>query len=485
MTKAFNSLIERFLVFLTVSSFMLVITSMAASVFNNPVDQKIFINYVTYIVLIISGIIFLLIHQIFVQEKIKPYLHIIVIVFYEIIAVIFCGLFRQMNLPYILIPLLLIQYALLYCLNNMFVYHDLFAKECGELKGRELETHLFHNNLSAIDFGAKVKLASTILICLPFILFLLIFAYLKSGRRLSCFDLGFIIIFFLSEFFYFLIIGIYKNDVFFGFLGFTDYIADKRKLLFSCLTIFFGACIFAIVFSSNKALLKITIKEIPISTINQQNQSNAADYLYEDFYNPASDLEKLFPDKKSLIPEWLVDLILGIIKWGAITAISISLIVFFFKPFFSAHWRDFWKEGRLFKFLRNLIKELKEFFKSTFAKRKTVEPYSTLESKKFGQGVKDFLRKAGRSKEKNAEIDRLTKHFMKLIDWGQAHNITYRENLAPAEYTTLIEKAVNGVSVEAAHSAGLLFEKALYDKELLTSDQESNFINSIKIIIKG
>ena len=90
----------------------------------------------------------------------------------------------------------------------------------------------------------------------------------------------------------------------------------------------------------------------------------------------------------------------------------------------------------------------------------------------------DFLKKAKRSKEKTAEIDRLTKHFMRLIDWGQAHNIKYRDNLAPAEYTALIN------SPEAA-LAGILFEKALYDKNVLTASEEKDFVDAVKTIISG
>ena len=65
---------------------------------------------------------------------------------------------------------------------------------------------------------------------------------------------------------------------------------------------------------------------------------------------------------------------------------------------------------------------------------------------------------------------------MKIIDWGTAHGIEYTKNLAPAEYTGLLNN-------ENAVAAGLLFEKALYDKECLSSDEEKSFINNVDCFV--
>lgn len=170
-------------------------------------------------------------------------------------------------------------------------------------------------------------------------------------------------------------------------------------------------------------------------------------------------------------------MLFGIIKWAAISALSIGVIIFLLKPFFSAHWKVFWKEGRLFKFLKNVFSDIRGFLRSIFTRNATEQPYSTIQSQKFGEGIKDFMKKAGRSKEKNAEIDRLTKHFMKLIDWGEAHKIQYLQNFAPAEYTALFNN-------ETANLAGNLFEKALYDKNVLTAEDEKQFIEAVEKILK-
>lgn len=477
MAKGFNSLLERFLVFITVTSFMLVTASLASPLFNEPAIGKIIINWVTYIVIGVSGLIFLLIQQIFAHEKIKTYLHIVVVIFYEIITVVICGLTGQMNLPYALIPFLLVEYVLEYVINNTFVYHDIFIEECGNLEGKDLEAHLFHNNLSAIDFGAKEKVGSSLLTVLPVALFLFIFIELRTGHKISLFALTFILLFYVSVFFNFFILGLYKNDVFFGFLGFRNYISDKRRLFRSVFVILGAACIFGAVLASDNALVKIRIKErtVPISV---EQGMQVAPYELMEFSNPAIDFAKAFPERKRIIPEWFWDLLFGIIKWGAVGALTIGVLTFLIKPFFSAHWKQFWKEGRLLKFLRHILSELRQFLRFAFTHTAADTPYATVQSKKFGEDIKAFLKKAGRSKEKNAEIDRLTKHFMKLIDWGESHEIKYVQTLAPAEYTALFKN-------EKADLVGQLFEKALYDKNILTSEEEKTFIDSIKEIICG
>lgn len=480
MDKKFSTLIERFLVFLTTCSFMLVLLATAAPVFNNIEMEKILINRISFVFIFASALVFILIDQIFAREKIKPYLHIVVIVFYEVAAVLLCWLTGQLNLPYILIPFLVIEYAISYTLNNLFVYHDIFITECGELSGRDLETHLFHNNLGAIDFSAKCRLASALLFILPLVLFIWIFTVLKTGNRISFAAICFLMIFLSSELFILFIAGIYKNDVFFGFLGFRDFITDKRRLLRSVLVILGAAFLFAFFISSDNAIIKIKIKE---RTVTQTVEREIPKLNIEEALNPNpfENLEEILPFKKSRIPDWVFDLIYGIISWSFIGLLSIGVIIFFLKPFFSAHWKQYWKEGRLIKYLRHILSEIKAFFNSIFTRGRQQAPYSTVQSQKFGQGIKDFLKKAGRSKEKNAEIDRLTNYFMQVIDWGQAHKISYRSNLAPAEYTKLIE---NQFKISEAKKAGLLFEKALYDKNVLTAEEEKDFVEAVKKIIQ-
>ena len=476
MTKRFNLLLEHFLVFVTSTSFILALTTVTEPVFNNPELDRILINWFTYTVLAVSGLIISLIQQIFAREKIKSYLHIVAGFFYTLFMVIFCYFFRQMNVPYILIPFILILYAIEALLNEMFVYHERFIEECGDYQGKDLEAHLFHNNLSAIDFGGKAKIAEALLAILPFILVLVVFTVLKNGYRISIFALLFILLFFIGLFLCYFLLGIFRNDVFYGFLGFRDYIEDKRRLMRSISVILLAACVFGLLLSSNNALIKISFG-YEEREYTPREQPEIQPVQEADNFDIAAELAKMYPDDGKF-PAWIWDVIFGIMKWAAILGLSYGLIIFFFKPFFSTHFRQFWKEGRLITFFKHMWEQICEFFRYALSKKEAAQPYATVQSRKFGEGIRDYIKKAGRSKEKNAEIDRLTKHFMRLIDWGEAKEIHYHPNLAPAEYTALFKN-------ETADLAGRLFEQALYDKNVLTKEEEKAFIDAVEAVICG
>ena len=307
----------------------------------------------------------------------------------------------------------------------------------------------------------------------------MIYAVLKTNHTLSIYSLFSIIIFFIALFFCFFILGLYKNDVFFGFLGFKNYISNERRLLRSVVIILIAAVISGAFLSSNKALIKLSLKPGPAPEINNQIQE-LPQYAPSEYRELAETFEEMYADKKNIIPDWVFELIYGIIKWSLIAVLVTGVIIFFFKPFFTAHWKQFWKEGRFIRFLKHIFEEFKEFLRYAFTRTNLDESYAAVsdEGKKFGEGIKDFLKRAGRSKEKNAEIDRLTKYFMRLIDWGQLHEIKYRPNLAPAEYTDLINS-------DAAKLAGSLFEKALYDKNVLTAEEEKQFVEAVEAVICG
>ena len=112
--------------------------------------------------------------------------------------------------------------------------------------------------------------------------------------------------------------GIFRNDVFFGFLGFKDYIQNKRKLIQAGLVIFLAAGIFALIISSNNAFIKIKIGEMPVSEVKYEMQSQQPLTQSQDL-DIREMLEAMYPDDGKF-PAWIWDVIFGIIKWGVITA---------------------------------------------------------------------------------------------------------------------------------------------------------------------
>ncbi|MCR5764922.1 MAG: hypothetical protein K6G09_02975, partial [Treponema sp.] len=152
------------------------------------------------------------------------------------------------------------------------------------------------------------------------------------------------------------------------------------------------------------------------------------------------------------------------------------------KDFFS-HLRQ-----RNFKVIfRNFIDNFKEFLKKIFNFKFKKSAYSTTDSQLFKKKMNDFLKASKKSKEKKAELDRLTTVFVKLINWGSKYDIIYKKNLAPAEYTDKIidyfRKIEETDNILYARKAGIIFEKALYSKDLLSIQEENDFKAAVNQII--
>ena len=482
MTGTFNRIFERLLVFTVSTSLMLVAMGIFSPTLNNYDIDKVFIDWFVYLAIGISGLIYTLVLQIFALEKIKSAMHIVFIFFYIVVVLVVAALLGKGFAPYVLIPALFIQYFVAVGINDMFILHDKFLYECETFEGKDLETYLFHNNLSAIDLTEKTKTQEVVLFGISVAMFtILVFGKLAEGFFNPLINI-LVVVFYLSIMLCYFTLGLFRNDVFYAFLGFKDYLADQKRLLRSVLLIFLISMGLGLLISSNKPLIKINyfLKEYTEQLEDEKFATPKEDFNFTPL--PEIDLEEAFG--KDSKPNWIVEFIFQLIKYGAIVFIGGSVIYFLFKPFFTKHWRVFWSEGKIIKFMLNLWDDIKTFFRYIFSKGNPNQPYSTVQSRKFHDSMMDFLKKAKRSKEKESEIDRLTKHFMKLIDWGEANGIKYKQNLAPAEYTALIaEKAGTDEKKKAADNSGQLFEMALYDKNVLSAEEEALFVECINTLI--
>ena len=92
-----------------------------------------------------------------------------------------------------------------------------------------------------------------------------------------------------------------------------------------------------------------------------------------------------------------------------------------------------------------------------------------------------------KSKEKQKELDRLTKLFVKIIDWGEKQGVAYRVQLAPAEYTagcaSYLCSQDDTSLCKALKTCGSIFEKALYDKDVLSAEEEGQFRDAIETVL--
>ena len=489
MKENAQKVLERIVVFFTISSFVLASMMIISAIIeaNSKIEDN-YIDIFTYGMTLFSGLIYVLVLQIFVTEKTKSGVHVIFLVFYLIFELIFCFLCGAYNAPYVLIPVTIVHYLLEAFMNEVFVFHDYFLYENDKRKGKELIEYLFHNRFVAADFAAKRKKVQGYLFTLgALMLVFIVLGFILAGG-ITLFTAIFTLIFYFFLFISFWILGFFNRESFYAFLGFNDISKDLKLNFKYCLIIFLFAGIFAFALSSNKALIKVDYLAENFEKIQYQTPSQLPqEPEYMDFSFDMPDFSAFIQEPKpSTIP---FELIFKIIKIISLVICSVFLLVFLIKPFFSENWKNYWRERKMVKFMKRFFDGLRDLFSLFFSNKKDSSDYVKVEGDSFKKEIEKFLKRSKKSKDKVAEVDRLTKRFITLIEWGAKREINYKSNLTPAEYTKLLEAYLADFTdkslVQEAKNCGWLFEKALYDKELLSKEEEKLYNNAIDLILSS
>ncbi len=489
MKENAQKVLERIIVFFTISSFVLAAMMIISTVIEaNAKIEDNYIDIFTYAMTLFSGIIYVLALQIFVNEKTRGGVHVIFLVFYIIFELFISFMCGAYNAPYVLIPVTIIHYILEAFLNEVFVFHDYFLYENDTRKGKELIEYLFHNRFVAADFAEKRKKVQGYLFAIGSLMLIFVVLGFVFAGGITLFTAIFVLIFYFFLFICFWILGFFNRESFYAFLGFNDISQDLKLNFKYCLIIFIFAGIFAFALSSNKALIKVDYLAEKLEKIEYQPPKNIPqEPEYMDFSFDMPDFSGFIEEPQpSNIP---FELIFKIIKIIALVICSVLLLVFLIRPFFSDDWKNYWRERKMVKFMKRIFDGLRDLFSLFLNNKKDSSDYAKVESNTFKTDIENFLKRSKKSKEKVAEVDRLTKRFMTLIEWGAKREINYKANLAPAEYTKLLESYLEEFTdkslVKEAEACGWLFEKALYDKELLSKEEENRYNNAIDLILSS
>ena len=490
-----TKLLERILVFATITSFILALLVILQSIIaaNSKAEEN-YIDFFCMALTFFSGIFYVIVLQIFVNEKTKSRVHIVFLFFYLVFELFLSFIFGFYNAPYVLIPTTIVHYFLEASLNEIFVFHDFFLYKNDQRKGKELVEYLFHNNFAASEFASKRKAFQGYLFAIGFLMTGMVAAAFIFGNGVTLLLVILIVIFYFCLFVSFWLLGFFNSESYYAFLGFNDISQNNAKIFKTGLLIFSLSLLFAFCFSSNKCLIDISKFAQKIESQTYTPPANEEPPHIENYdldFGDGGDFGEL---KEAKEPSPVFEIIFKILKIALISAAIIFILFYLISPFFSDNWKKYWQERKFVKFLHKIFKDLKELFALLFfSKNADDDNYAKVQSKTFKQAINDFLRRSKKSKEKKNEIDRLTRHFMLLIDWGSRREIKYTKNLAPAEYTEKIKKYLQENPLkeselspcETCDLIGKLFEKALYDKELLTKDLENSFFRAINDIIKN
>ena len=187
-------LAERFILSAVSASFVIIILNILNNVLvKNQLLDFVLVNFCPYASLILFSFIFSAGMDVFVSNKSRVLPHTLILISCIIVMLVLSFMLQQFDAPYALIPAMIVLYIISAQLNSIFLYHDLFLDSIYGMKGEELRTYLFHNNLTAGDFGRSLKKLQTLLFILGFIIFTSLLGGKIAGIKLSVFCIAIVI----------------------------------------------------------------------------------------------------------------------------------------------------------------------------------------------------------------------------------------------------------------------------------------------------
>ena len=443
-----------------------------------------FYSWIICVYLFFTGIATQCVSWIFLKEKASIFANVRFIVFYEIVFfTLFTFVIPGVPALLIIVPTVLECYFTLK-LEKAFSYHDAFVKNCGDLTGQPLSSMLHEESWLTSDFVETIDDSLFKLGIFSFITSVFFLGLLFTNTKLSVITVIFMLIHVILFIFTHILSVIFKNETYYAGMGLSSVFSVRRRLL----KVSFFFCMLCVVIAffigSDTAILKLSYFAWLFAWL-KGTKSEVLPQTGTAAPEPTpSVLEEMPLGSMNVEANPFFELLFQIIKWIALVGIVGLILFFFFGPFFSAKWKDFWKNKKFTAYLRRLRDTLKSALKALFSVRiKRGESYAKAASD-FKDKISTILEVSKKSKEKKKEIDRLTTQFLKIIEWGEERDIPYKKNLAPAEYTSLIAERYQALGGHC-DTAGELFEKALYAKELLSADEEKQFVEAVATVIKS
>ena len=462
---------ERFLIFTSVASFLCCILSILRD-FTGGYGRNI-IDYPTIFLMLFYALIVFLIINIFFNSNTKTANFIRLIVYFTIASGIVTYLLRDfVNSPilFIMPPVICFLYKKIF---EAFFEHDGFERQCADKNNAGLQKELYDYTLHLSEAAAGYKQNRVILTVMAAILSAFAGLAISSHIELSLLTVILFIVYIVCFFTNLFLYSHYVREAVYSTDGFTNVFNFRPRIIFTSILIFTGAFVFSLLISSNHSPLKLSYL---LNLIKFKKKDYVPPAPVE--YTNEMIIEKRMEDIRALSNAMQdTDNGSGItfaIICGAFFAIGI--LWFFLSPFIKRAFSKALRNVDLRKMIRNFFTSLKEMIKGIFTRGIRLSVKTSENARRFGQEMEEFLKASKKSKEKKAELDRLTRHFMRIIDWGTENGYEYTKNLAPAEYTRLLNN-------KNALEAGLLFEKALYDKECLTKEEEKSFIDNVDCVV--
>ncbi len=465
---------ERFLIFLTLVSFFCCLLSLIRDL---TIEKKEVINYLTIILTAVYSLFAFGIIAIFFNENTKTGTFIRMTVYFPIAAGIITYFLRSfVNFPVILVMsvAMIILYKKIF---EAFFEHDGFESQCANKNNTTgLQKELYDYNMHLSGAAEGYRQNRTILTILAIILLILTGLTVSNNGSPSVLSVSLLFTYIICLYSNLFIYSHYVREAVYASDGFVNVFDFRFKIVGVSLVIFASCFLVSLLVSSNHSPLKLSYLLFFLKWFKKPETTEP--YQYKDVVN------------QDLIAQRIKDLEIyqraidegqdtkGTFTFAIICGVffAAGILWYFISPFFKRAWRKYFRGVSFKAIFKNFFGHIKSVFRELFRKKSRFKVKSTESSRRFGKDMEEFIKFSRKSKEKKAELDRLTKQFMKIIDWGTSQGVEYTKNLAPAEYTQLLNN-------DNAVAAGVLFEKALYDKECLTKEEEKSFKDNVDCFI--
>ena len=467
-----HKIIERLLIYAVISSFIFCVLSFLRDIILST-DRNV-ITVFTFAAVFITQLIAFLVISIYFSEKSKLSNFIRFLVLYLLgLGVILFFTSRWVSFPIVLIATG-IQTVLYYKVYEPFFEHDCFEVQCTAKNNTSLQKELYDSNMHLSQSAIGYRQNRTMFVILGGFIALFSVVCIASEIQISVITVSLILTYFVCAGAHFFLYAYYVREASLASNGFSNVFDFRLRTIGTCVIIFALCFLTGILVSSNHSPLKLYYllyffrlfkfkgTEEPPAQVESLELDDYAKRLRE-----IQALQDAVSDRNTKGTDFFA------IACGLFFVIAIAW--FFLKPFVTKRFSAVLRGVNLKAIFKKFFTNLKKYLKQLFTMRRVSHLKVSENSRHFMNEMQDYLNKSKKSKEKRAELDRLSRVFVKLIDWSEEHNIPYTKNLAPAEYTALFKN-------KAADIAGLLFEQALYAKEPLTTQQEEEFNKAVQTI---
>lgn len=456
---------------------------LALSLFSFFNEEEFYGNtfYFCIFIFFISGIVYQVLLDLYSESKHRIGLHLRIVIFWVLLMTGLCSLLKQIYAPYYLIPGLIVEFLIISVLNKVLYFQEKFLNQTKDWPDQDLPKNLRNNSLIVETLNKSIDLNKKLLLTISiFIAFATVIGGLKVNFQEDTFTIILIIVaeilFYTCVLFLVLIYNVYQRNTYFYFLGFKTAINSKASIIKSVLLITLLSAFIGIGLSSTHISVKLPVNEIQETIRESQGLPPPPQMKIPEVKLDPKELEEVLGvTKENKFLKVFFTILEYALILGVIVLISFLLVKFIFTTSFFA----FFKGDNLSRIFKEFFQKIEDFILNLFHfKKQPKQKYATVNSKSFKFQIDNFIKKSKKSSAKKQELDRLTKQFMHIIEWGDQKGIKYKNTMAPGEYMSLINH-------EAASKIGYLYEKALYAEELLSASEENEFFKLSQQVLES